>query len=715
MPSIPYRIKSAELLVPGTSPEHISVHTVLTPLSQGQGHIFGMSDITHQDATVRERFLHTIASHLEVLRTDIERDGGNIPRRFESMLVAINADIARIAAEQNILIKTTNILVGVLTPQQVFLSGVGANHALFLHRTAERRYVIYELDAQLVSDENVPEKPLLTVLDGELHPGDVFYIARRIPPNILSFNDLQDILVTLPPQGALERIQQFVPTTAHFGGICFHVSNDTYASTAPRTNSMASISTLEETKSRTADLLGEQAPDVPKKLALGMHMARTAYATFSKSIFWRSILRSGIGLWHALAKTRVHTTSPLTTEPRKRSGHLQQFARVTQTLHTLRHAGITAVNGASRTTKIAGIGAALILVVIVMSVARDRASQAREETGAAYQFALVTIEEKRTAAEAAIIYGNTQEAQILVTDAARLLATLPQETSAQKTKAEDLHRALQALLGKTRGMETVTPVKIAELPQQFTFPIVGMVNSGSALYGITADAAPWRINEVSKMLERIDVGQSPAQNIRIVGSEEENILAIDMDKRLWRTTISAPTITSLTSGVNSITSVEDIFSYNTHLYVLSAVSGQIVKMRAQGLGFEAGTPWITAKTTDLSHARALAIDGSLWVLTDTDIAVFNSGRETPWSHATFDPAIAKPLDIWTSVDSTFLYILDGSDGRVVVMDKAKGNIVAQYVSNLSNVTGFVIRENENRILLTTPTTVYSYTATHLLK
>ncbi len=678
------------------------------PLSQGQGHIFGMSDITHRDAAVRERFLHTIASHCEVLRTDIERDGGNIPRRFEAMLVAVNADIARIAAEQNILIKTTNILIGVLTPQQVFLSGVGTNHALFLHRTAERRYVIYELDAQLVSDENVPEKPLLTVLDGELHPGDVFYIARRIPPHALSFNDLQDILVTLPPQGALERIQQFVPTTAHFGGICFHVSNDVHTSTGPKANSMASISTLEETKSRTADLLGEQAPDVPKKLALGMHAARKAYATFTKSTFWRAVSRTSVALWRMLMRA-------VAPSAQKNSGKYQQFARVAQTFHTLRHAGITAVNGASRTTKIAGAGVALLAIVLMVSITRHQASQKSAETTATYQSALVKIEEKRTAAEAAVIYGNTQEAQILVTDAVRLLTTLPQETSAQKTKAEDLSRALQALLSKTRGMETVTPAKIAELPQQFTFPIVGIVSSGSALYGVTADAAPWRINEVSKTLERIDVGQSPAQNILVVSGEEENILTVDMDKRLWRTTIATPVVTSLTSGMGGIASVEDIFSYNNNLYTLSATSGQIVKMRPQGLGFEAGTPWINAKTTDLSHAKALAIDGSLWVLTDTDIVVFNSGRETPWSHATLDPTIAKPLDIWTSIDSTFLYIIDGSDGRVVVMDKEKGNIVAQYVSNLSNITGFVVRENENRILLTTPTAVYSYTATHLLK
>lgn len=717
MPTPLYRLKSAELLVPGTTPEHLSVRTVLLPLSQGQGSIFGLVDATHRDAEARERLLHTIASHCEVLRADIEKDGGNIPRRFEAMLVTMNADIARLVEETKLPLKKANILVGVITNTQVFFSGIGSNHALFLHRTAERRYVVYELDAQLVTDENSPEKPLVTVLDGELHPGDVFYAARRIPPHALSLGDLQDILVTLPPQGALERIQQFVPPTAQFGGICFHVSEEEPLGPPKKANPMASLSDLEETKSRTADLLGEQTPDVPQKLALGLASAKKFLATYSDSALWRGIKRAArfvISAIEQVLKSKADGEMRAGTRLGG-SNHRSRFGGVAGKIDSLRHAGITAVNGASRTTKIVGVGVAVVMIIVIMSIANRQAGQKAAEENVAYQSALTKIEEKRTAAEAAIIYGNTQEAQTLVTDATNLLATLPKDTTAQKTKADDLSRALQDLLGRTRGMETVTAAKVAELPAQFAFPLVGITSSGSALYGVAADAAPWRVNEVSKAMERVDIGQSPAQNISIAASEGDNILTVDMDKRLWRTTVATPAITSLTSGIDGMASIEDISSYNDNVYALSAESGQIVKMRPQGLGFEAGTPWITAKTSDLSHAKALAIDGSLWVLTDTDVVVFKSGRETPWSHAKIDPAIVKPIDTWTDVDSKYLYILDGSDGRVVVMDKEKGGIVAQYVANLPGVVSFVVRESENRILLTTPTAVYSYTADHLLK
>lgn len=712
MTTASHRVKSAELLISGTNPENMSVQTALLPLSQGQGYIFGFVDVTHRDTETRERLIHSVMSQLEVLRADIDRDGGNVARRFEAMLVTANNDLARLALTKNILLKKTNILVGVVTNNQVFFSGIGTNHALFLHRTAERRYVVYELDAQLVPEESTWEKPLVTVLDGELHPGDVLYIAKRIPPHALSLGDLQDILVTLPPSGALERIQQFVPPTAHFGGICFHVMEDEIAGPPKKANPMLSLSDLEETKARTADLLGEQTPDVQKKLSQTGNAIKQFFVASSESAFGRTLKRGGRIL---IEKLKIAKEKGSASSGTRSSSHRTSYRGVAGTLTTLRHAGVTAVTDASRTTKAIGIGIAFIIIIAVVGINHQQSQQKNAEAAAAYQSLITKIEEKRTAAEAAMIYGNTQNAQILVTDATSLLATLPKTTSTEKAKAEELKTALQTILGKTRGMETVTPTKIADLPAQFAFPLVGIVSSGSAVNGIAADNAPYRVNEVSKALERVDVGQSPAQNIVVTASEGENILGVDMDKRLWRTTVTTPAVTALQSGTDGMASVDDIFSYNDALYALSATSGQIVKMRPQGLGFEAGTPWIAAKTSDLSQAKALAVDGSVWVLTPSNIIVFKSGRETPWSHATIDPVLVKPTDIWTSLESKYLYILDSSDGRVVVMDKEKGNIVTQYIADLSNVTGFLVRESENRILLTTPTSVYSYTATHLLK
>ncbi len=710
-----HRIKSAELLVPGTAPEHMSVSTTLLPLPHGDGGIFGVFSVTSRDTEARERFLHILKSHLEEMRSDIASNDVNVPRRFEAMLVRLNADLARCAETCRLPLKHLNVVLGVMTNTQVFFSGIGTHHALFLHQTAERRYVVYELDAQLANQDSTWEKPLVTVLDGELHPGDVFYIATRIPPHALNLGDLQDILVTLPPNGALERIQQFVPLTHHFGGVCFHVNDDIPLGPPKKANPMASLSSLEETQSRTADLLGDQSPDITQKLSGLLRTTKKTLSVYSNSALWRGVKRAARGILTLTERALANATTKNDTGSRRLHGSYGKFSGITTRLSTLRHAGITAAKGASRSTKIVGGGAILVVMIFAISISMSKAQQRTAAATVAYESLVTKIEEKRTAAEAAIIYGNTQDAQILLADAQALAATLPKDTNAQETKAEDLTRSLQELLGKTRGLETVTPTVIAELPEQFAFPLIGLASTGTAIYGVSADAAPWRVNEVSKALERGDIGTSPAQNVLHLADEGTDILVVDMDKRLWRTTTGTSSVSALTSGTDGMASVEDLVTYNTNVYVLAAASEQIVKMRPQGIGFEAGTPWISGKTTDLSQARALAIDGNIWVLTNTDVVVFASGKETPWDHAAIDPVLVKPLDIWTNVDSPYIYILDGADGRVIVMQKENGSMIAQYISNISGVVGFTVRESENRILLATPTTVYSYTASHLLE
>lgn len=693
----------------------MSVSTVLHALPDGDGGIFGVMSVTSRNTEERERFLHILKSHLEEMRFDIVTDDVNIPRRFEAMLVRLNADLARFSTTHRLPLKHINIIIGVMTNTQVFFSGIGTHHALFLHQTAERRYVVYELDAQLANQESTWEKPLVTVLDGELHPGDVFYVATRIPAHALNLGDVQDILVTLPPNGALERIQQFVPVTQHYGGVCFHVNDDVAVGPPKKTNPMASLSSFEETQARTADLLGDQAPDVSQKIAHVLQSTKKALTAYSESAVWRGIKRGARGIITFVEQRIQRHMGGKDFSPQRSRVSYGRFQGIATKITSLRHAGITAAQGASRTTKIVGIGAALVIGILIMSVSMSRAQQRSASANAAYEAQIMKIEEKRTAAEAAIIYGNTQSAQTLLADAQALIATLPRDTNTQKTKAEDLARATSELLGQTRGLETITATVIAELPEQFSFPLIGLTNAGTAMYGVAADATPWRVNEISKTLERVDFGASPAQNVSRVAQEGADILVVDMDNRLWRATTGTPSITSLTSGTNAMASVEDIVTYNSTMYALSTTTSQIVKMRPQGLGFEAGTPWISGKTSDISQAKALAIDGDIWVLTQTDVVVFSSGKERPWNHAAIDPALVKPIDLWTSVDSKYLYILDGADGRVLVFDKTSGGIVAQYITNITSTVGFAIRESENRILLATPTSVYSFTATHLLK
>lgn len=711
MPEPHSLIKFADLTTPGARPENTSLRTVLLELPQGRGFVFGIVEVQHRDDDLRERIVHVIASNLEGLKADLANDG-NVPRRFEAMLVRLNADLNRLGSDARMSLRKLKSVIGVMTESQVFLSGIGNAHVLFLHRTAERRYVIYELDQQFnaPTDEQQWDKPFLTVLDGELHPGDVLYIGTRIPPHALSLTDLQDVLITLPPAGALERAQQFVPANCRYGALCFHVSEEDRSGPPKKANPIVSLASFEETKSRTADLLGEQTPDIMSKaraLAEGLRKRLSSPGNRSLSAMLKRALQLGIAsivaivgligrLFHHI-NTHIRAGNPTTILARGWSGIRDGWDRVLR---------------APKTVKIS-VGVVLIIAVTLSATLYEsKASRLAKEAEVAYQITLDKVEEKRVAAEASIIYNNTRDAQTAVNDALALLATLPQDDATFKHTIADLKVKLTTLLEKTRGITQVNPEQIASLSNG---TLSQFVNVNGVLYGVTGDFTPYRLNELNRAFELIDVGVSPLSGAVAATNESADILAVDFTKRLGRISLGSRTVSPLTSGVSGLASVEDIFTYNGNLYVLAATSQQIVKMRPQGLGYEAGTTWITALESNLTNASALAVDGNVYVLVGSNIVRLKSGRENAWDHTPIDPALSSPRDMWTSIDSPYLYILD-STGRVVVLEKESGKLVTQYTSEtLNNAIGFTVLESENRIIVATTNAAYSYTATHLLK
>ena len=60
-----------------------------------------------------------------------------------------------------------------------------------------------------------------------------------------------------------------------------------------------------------------------------------------------------------------------------------------------------------------------------------------------------------------------------------------------------------------------------------------------------------------------------------------------------------------------------------------------------------------------------------------------------WVHDAAEPQLKDPKDIWTDVDSKYLYILDSGEGTRRCHDKESGDIVTQYAStSLNGAIGF---------------------------
>jgi len=715
----PFAIKAAEHVTPAKAGAMLLVTPIMAPVDNGKATVFGLCSINDPRPEVTAIITQILRGHLEQAAQTM---GGetNIPRRFETVLAEMNASLFEAATEFGLKLNHFEAVVGVLTGTQLFISGLGNLLAIFLHQTADRRFVIYELNEQFRADTEAGwDKPFMTVLDGELQPGDIFYLATKTPNGSIAQSELQDILITLPPQGALERIVQFLPHEQQYGALCFHVASDVKSGPPKMMDPIASLTELGLTKSNTADLLGEQGTNITatiKRLANSLSAELAAPGARGYKAMAKRTLRTIVQVLAALLVGLVEAGKilgrliiKLVQKLRKQDGTSEFDLRqkIAQP--------ITKLRALPSSSKLLIVGIAAVVVVLTGSVFFMTHAGANKKQEEEFAAAASRVAEKTTAAEASLIYNDTNQAHNLLTEAATLLETLPADSRSHQDQINKLQAGLTVALGKIRHVEVVTPVAVAEVTDGNSLSTLSL--AGTTLYGISTNNQLYRINELTHAAENQSATTGTIGAIMTAITEGANLLFIDGNKQLGRADVAAKSLNPISSGANGMASVEDITLYNDALYVLTAASQQIVKMRAQGTNYEGGTSWITDRASDLTKAKALAIDGNLWVLTDKDVVRFKSGREVPWTHDALDPVLSQATDIWTSLESPYLYILTKDEGgRIVVYNKETGKLVTQYETpELANVLGFVVREAEKQIVFTTSTKIWSFAATHLLK
>lgn len=679
--------------------------SVLRSIHQDHGAVFCVIGIESPNEEARERIFLMCAQHIEHIAQTI-RDDHNPARAFEHMLARLNEDFARLGPELELRRDRCHGIFAVCAKNQLFLSGFGNLLALFLHKTADRRFSIYELHTQLGDQSDTWEKPCSVVLDGELHEGDVFYVATHIPGNLLSGAALQDILVTLPAKGALERLEGFIPPAMPFAGVAIQVGTHERASSL-RVNPLGSLDMLQKTQERTADVLGER---MPQKKEVGSSLPRTAWMgrTDARAIASRtgSILLKGL-LAIALGIKNISLTLLALLKKRLRKGGLR-----TANKNTVAFTQALGKATASPLIIVLAIGA--IVLALSGGIFLYRRSSQSHAQSEAFSSGIASAKAALAQAEGSLIYNNTtgatQSLQTAQTTLAGLSASSPEETTLLTQTQNDV----QILLEKSQGITRVSPTTLASIPSD-KLGVTG--TTGTANYLFSSALETFRFNGLSSAWEAQAVTLGVVAAPKLATSETDTTtLLVDSTNRLARYSQITQTLNPLTSGIDGLKSVEHIHLYNGTLYALVAADQQIVKMRPQGDGYESGTPWITARSSDLSNAKAFTVDGSIYVLTQDTVRVFFAGKEQSWTLGALSTPLNNPVDIFTTAESKELSILDPQNRRIVVVNKTSGAIIAQYTSDsFASALSLAVDEANNSISVLTPTSLLQFTPNHLVR
>lgn len=214
--------------------------------------------------------------------------------------------------------------------------------------------------------------------------------------------------------------------------------------------------------------------------------------------------------------------------------------------------------------------------------------------------------------------------------------------------------------------------------------------------GINSVQAKQESEDVSLLLETLvkensDYVTQDDKNIYFV---KNGIVSLDKGNDKEKTIIKTENLPSNIGGFGV---------YNGNVYILDKDKSQIYKFA--GASYSKSNYF--SSPPSLSNAKAIAIDGSVWILSDGNVAKYTKGNSDNLNVTRLDRPLSNPTRIFTNADTDNVYILDNGNSRIIVINKS-GEYQAQYQAGiLKGAKDFEVKEKDKIIYILSGGKIYS--------
>ncbi len=722
---------------PKTPTEHVNGISVMLPLVGRQGSVFVLAYIKKQSADADELF-QILSDQIHRLADSFSKEA-NAQHRFEQFLGALNETLAQLVKDGrfNIPIEDFNAAVGIVSDNQMFLSGAGDLSVLFLHKKPSQRYQIFNLFRSIQTEQALPtwEKPFAVVLDGDLHVGDVFCVSNQDLQRTIAADELNAVLTTLPPKGSVEKIRQYY---AHNQGILLIVmkseSKDPITpQSIAKPLSDISVEHLLSAQDETSRLLEDTRPKIG---AMFINIAsKMLKLDKDKSRLLKDLQRNEpkgkmfMSLAQSMTKTLIRGAKRGASQAFKMGMDLSKKESRAKAITTITHSKQSLKDKISKlfkagkhlpkTTQYLMAGAIIAVLVLIFAVTSLSKSHKSSVEQNAFDEQVVKIEDSIERATGAMIYKDENQARTLYKNAEDLIATLLVNTPEKEQVVTGLKNNIELSMDELRHIRTIpNPAFLGDL-SGFGEGVVGksLLKAGTEVIALASNNKAYSLDKAQKIFKSASQDSAVPDTI-ISATEEDGTIYILNDKNKVFSFNSEEGVFKDT-GIGGNDAWVDLVAYANRLYLLQPPEGdskgQIVRFNKTSSGFSSGSDWISSRTSSLSNATALTIDGSLFVLKkDGQIVRFLSGAEVGWNNEAIDPPLTKATKLWTNTDSDFIYAIEPISKRIIVYNKSNGTFVVQYKSEaFSEMTDILVDETDYTIYILSGSKLYSIAASHL--
>lgn len=639
------------------------------------------------------------------------------------------------------LIDKMHIIIGVLKGNDVYFGAVGNVSSFLVHQLKSGEYRMIDVIATTGSREEKlnPFKVLSNIISGQVEQNDSLLFCTNSLLDYLSLDKIKQTVTTLEPASATRHLKDLLleaSINTAFAGVLIKLISTTAESPVRRTIELPqrSLDNLLHTEQATERYLSPPLKFNALKYSrlIGDHFKRIGLkGAAAVKKYWQQRSQQRAVRQHELAVTLAakpiqstpEPAQPKTPQPIRQSipapvrqihqpwwpiihNWTQHIALIIistvrrlfdlvidltqqltepqaswrvlmqnkyQSFTRLIAQGLHRFFQLSRQQQALSIIGILLIALLASNLATTGQRELERQRSAVFTTTVSQINEQFATAEGALIYQDEERATAAVSQAKAALASLSTTKRKEKTEIDELQKKLNELVQK---LSRITPVTITELGTLNNGEAVSIQRSGNFIFTInSADNAIIRWSS-SAGLETLEVKAATPQ-IKYAAGE---LLYYHGGNGLIRFNPAKQTFSEAASNLTVVTgAVTDVTIYQRRLYILSAAQNQIYRLYAVGDGFGKPEPWLR-EPADLSQAISLAVDGDIYILySNGQLDKFSAGKRQGFTARAIEPALSNPKKIF--ITDTQLYILDPNQGRIVVLTKGTGALVAQYTND----------------------------------
>ncbi|OIO20229.1 MAG: hypothetical protein COY69_00665 [Candidatus Magasanikbacteria bacterium CG_4_10_14_0_8_um_filter_32_14] len=719
---------------------HVLLH-ITEPITQNEkdkGYFFAVIEVNNSYSEQIGQ-LQQIIDDIEIKYYNEENT--DINNYFESILQEINQQSHSVLHYKD---SHITVLVGILQKRHLTLAYHNTPIAYLFYNTQNG------LQGSEIIDKNekeTPEQLFSSVVEGEMKDDDYLYVASASVSEHFSPDRVRKIIQNKATrQGALhiQKVLDNLKDEYSFGGIVFHtpkpqIEIKRYQNTkADALGSQASMNELLNTTRNTADTLSpsllknlkdkflslfkKEKPitnPTEKKSTKQNNRDITTHSNIETNfrsnkknknkkisekiliLFGRSLVLIFNSIFFVIKKIITTLATWLTNIFYLITNKSGQRTIIIDRFRNTLNERKEKIKNVSIISKILFLALILIAIIFLGSIIYIKIKDNKEAKLAQYETMIQNIIDKKDEAEAKLLYGEEGKALEILNETQNLINNLPQDNETKINKYIELKNATDNILNKLQKMNSVITEVIADFNNNKpSSPLQKIINFNNNIFVYSNDDKNmYQVNLISKEIQIKNHENQPNLIAADTPKEDDKIVFLTKNNSIFEYNKSTESLSNkdISFPIDNA-KIENLVIYNRKLYTLSPINDQIYKHSQTQTGYDRGTAWITKKSSSLSKAISIAIDGNVFVLTsDAKILHFYGGEEKVFAIQGVHPELQNPTKIWTYANSDYLYILEPTNRRVVLLDK-DGNFIEQFTSSDWKNPNDMLVDQDNKIV-----------------